>query len=86
MSRGVTEAMVEAGAKACRDITFNALTMDECRDAVRVALEAAFLAAEPGAADEFCHHGALRAACPHCRTVAALAAAPHQSGESGNNG
>lgn len=36
-----TEEMVELGAKACRHVTFNALTMDECRDAVRAALTAA---------------------------------------------
>ncbi|WP_333793335.1 hypothetical protein [Hyphomicrobium sp.] len=41
-----TEEMIELGAKACRHITLNALTMDECRDAVRAALTAA-LACEP---------------------------------------
>jgi hypothetical protein len=40
-SSQVTEEMVRAGALACREITFDALTMDECRDAVRLALTAA---------------------------------------------
>lgn len=47
-AKGVTDEMVEAGAKACRNITFNALTMDECRDAVRVALLAALSLPAPG--------------------------------------
>jgi hypothetical protein len=39
-----TAEMIELGSKACRHVTFNALTMDECRDAVRAALIAAFSA------------------------------------------
>lgn len=37
----ITDEMVEAGTRACRNITFNALTMQQCKDAVRVALAAA---------------------------------------------
>jgi hypothetical protein len=46
----ITQDMIEAGAKACRDITFNALTMDECRDAVRAAITAALSALTQGGA------------------------------------
>jgi len=38
---GVSEEAVWVAARAMRSITFNALTMEECRDAARAALTAA---------------------------------------------
>lgn len=37
----INDAMIEKAAKACRETTFDALTMDECRDTAKAALTAA---------------------------------------------